>query len=63
MAKTRLMSLGSNGDYFPKGYGQPPRAESVPEPRLDEAVLFEDFLTAKLRKPPHPVLLDILHKF
>jgi hypothetical protein len=41
----------------------PPWAESVPDPRLDEAVVFEDFFAAGLRMPPHPVLLDILHKF
>jgi hypothetical protein len=25
--------------------------------------VFKDFFTAGLRIPPHPVLLDILHKF
>jgi hypothetical protein len=32
MMKAHLMSLGSNNHYFPKGYGRPPEAESVPDP-------------------------------
>jgi tRNA A37 threonylcarbamoyladenosine synthetase subunit TsaC/SUA5/YrdC len=37
--------------------------ESMHAPRADEAIVFDDFFTAGLRMPPHPVLLDILHKF
>jgi hypothetical protein len=49
--------------YFPKGYGQPPDAESVSEPRANKAVIFEDFFAIGLRMPPHLVLVDILCKF
>jgi hypothetical protein len=35
----------------------------VPDPRPDEAITFEDFFAARLRMPPHLVLLDILRKF
>jgi hypothetical protein len=35
----------------------------VPNPRPDEAVVFEDFFVAGLHMPPHLVLLDILRKF
>jgi hypothetical protein len=63
MMKTHLGSLGEHDHYFPKGYSCPLGAESMPEARLDKAVMFEDFFTARLRIPPHPVLLDILHKF
>jgi hypothetical protein len=38
-------------------------AESVLEAWANKAVVFEDFFTARLRMPPHPVLMDILHKF
>jgi hypothetical protein len=37
--------------------------ETVPEPHEDEAMLFEEFCTARLRMPPHPVLTDILLKY
>jgi hypothetical protein len=63
MMKTRLVSLRSSGHYFSKGYGGRPGAESVPESRPDEAIVFKDLFTAGLRIPPHPVLLDILCKF
>jgi tRNA A37 threonylcarbamoyladenosine synthetase subunit TsaC/SUA5/YrdC len=33
------------------------------QPNLDEAVVFEEFFTAGLRMPLHPVLADILQKF
>jgi tRNA A37 threonylcarbamoyladenosine synthetase subunit TsaC/SUA5/YrdC len=36
---------------------------SVPEPRANEPVMFEDFFTTGLRMPPHPVFVDILLKF
>jgi hypothetical protein len=56
MTKARLVSLRSNGHYFPKGYGRSPGMESVPDPRPDEAVMFKDFFAAGLRMSPHPVL-------
>jgi hypothetical protein len=58
--KARISDLES----FPKGSARPPSIESVPTPNEDdEAVVFEDFFAAGLRIPPHPMLLDILHKF
>jgi hypothetical protein len=63
MMKARLVSLGSNGQYFPKGYGRLPGMEYVPNTRLDEAVVFEDFFAARLRMPPYLGLLDIFRKF
>jgi hypothetical protein len=55
--KTHIGSMESHAHYFPKGYGQPPGAESVPEPRANEAIVLRTLLL------PHPVLTDILHKF
>jgi hypothetical protein len=55
--------MESYARYFPKGCCRPPSAEYVTEPRANEAIVFEDFFTAGLRMPPHPVLVDILHKF
>jgi hypothetical protein len=63
MMKTCPVSLGSSGHYFSKGYGGRPGAESMPESRLDEAVVFKDLFTVGLHMPPHPVLLDSLCKF
>jgi hypothetical protein len=60
MMKTQPGSLKNHCHYFPKGYGRPPGVESVPAPRAGEAIVFEDFFTAGLCMPPHPVLVDIL---
>jgi hypothetical protein len=61
--RTRIGSLESYSRYFLKGYGRLPSAESVPDPQTNEAMVFEDFFTAGLLMLPHPILLDILHKF
>jgi hypothetical protein len=63
VTKTRLRSLESYTRYFPKGYDHPPGAEYVSDPRENEVVVFKDFFTVGLRMPPHPVHVDILHKF
>jgi hypothetical protein len=63
ITRTRLTSMESYARYFPMGYGQAPSTESVSEPRANEVVVFEEFFAAGLRMPPHPVLVDILHKF
>jgi hypothetical protein len=63
VTKARLTSLESFTHYIPKGYAPPPGAESVPDPQEDEVVVFEDFFTTSHRIPPHPILIDILHKF
>jgi hypothetical protein len=61
--KTHVGSMESYTHYFPEGYGQPPSAEFVPEPRANDAIIFEDFFTAELRMPPLSVIVDILRKF
>jgi hypothetical protein len=63
VTRGRILDLKSSSQLFPKGSTRPPGIESVPAPREDEAVVFEDFFIAGLRIPPHPVLLSILHKF
>jgi hypothetical protein len=63
MMRACVMALESFARYFLKGFARPPGTESVPDPRENEAVIFEDFFAAGLRIPPHPILLDILHKF
>jgi hypothetical protein len=49
--------------YFAEGMGRVPEEETVLEPQLDEAVVFEEYFSAGLRMPPHPVLANILLKF
>jgi hypothetical protein len=61
--KIQLGSMESYTHYFTKGHGRPLDVESIPEPQANEAVIFEDFFTAGLCMPPHPVLVDILRKF
>jgi hypothetical protein len=63
ITRTQIGSLESYRRNFPKRYDRPPGGESVPNPRPDEAVVFEDFFTAGLHMPPHPVLVVILRKF
>jgi hypothetical protein len=48
---------------FADGMGHEPREETMSEPQDDEAMVFEEFFTAGLRMPPHPMLADILLKY
>jgi hypothetical protein len=52
-----------NIGYFAEGMGRERGEETVPEPHPDEAVVFEEFFSAGLMMPPHPVLANILLKF
>jgi hypothetical protein len=49
--------------YFTNGMGHEPGEETMSEPHVDEAVLFEEFFTTGLRMPLHPVLVAILLKY
>jgi hypothetical protein len=49
--------------YFADSMGHEPGEETMPEPRANKVVLFEEFFTAGLRMPPHPVLAAILFKY
>jgi hypothetical protein len=46
-----------------RGRGGGKGEKTVPEPDSNGAVMFEEFFTAGLRMPLHPVLVDILLKF
>jgi hypothetical protein len=61
--RTRIGSLESYDRYFPKGHNQPPGSESVLNPQLDQAVVFEDFFAASIRMMLNSVLVEILRKF
>jgi hypothetical protein len=63
ITKAHLASLEINTHYFLKGYGCLPGVGSIPSPRANEAVVFEDLFTTRLHMPLHPVLADILCKF
>jgi hypothetical protein len=63
VTKGRISDLESSSRFFPNGFAWPLGMESILVPKEDETVVFEDFFTAGLRIPPHPMLLDILHKF
>jgi hypothetical protein len=49
--------------YFMKGVGRAPSEETVMEPNIDEAVVFENFFNVGLRMPQHPALVEILLMF
>jgi hypothetical protein len=61
--RRHISDLENSFHFFLKGFAQPPGIESVLVPKENEAVVFEDFFVAGLCIPPHPMLLDILHKF
>lgn len=49
--------------HFPEGKGRPPCGEIVPQPEVDEAVLFKDFFACGLRIPPVYFLHLVLETF
>jgi O-methyltransferase involved in polyketide biosynthesis len=49
--------------YFAEGAVRELWEEIVLEPAEDEAIVFEEFFTARLWMPPQPVLADILVRF
>jgi hypothetical protein len=49
--------------YCSEGSACEPGEETVLEPVDDEAVMFEEFFTMRLRMPPHPALTKILLKY
>jgi hypothetical protein len=59
---SRIKEMTEKG-YFADGEARAPRAETVPELEEGEAIVYEDFLVAGLRMPPHAALVDILLKF
>jgi hypothetical protein len=63
VTRGRISDLGNSFRFFLKGFARPPGLESVPVPKENEPVVFEEFFTTGLRIPTHPVLLDILRKF
>jgi hypothetical protein len=61
--KARHASQESIARYFLEGHGRPLGVESLPNPRENEAMVFEDVFVAGLCMHPHLVLVHILHKF
>jgi hypothetical protein len=57
-----IWEMIDNG-YFADGMARAPGEETIPDSHADEAIVFEEFFSAGLRMPPHPVLSDILQKF
>jgi hypothetical protein len=62
MTMSQIRGMIDRG-YFADGMGREPGEETMPEPHVNEAMLFEEFFTAGLRMPPHPVLAAILLKY
>jgi hypothetical protein len=59
---SRIRDMIDHG-YFAEGGAHTPGEETIPKPKNDEPIIFEEFFTAGFRIPPHPVLADILLKF
>jgi hypothetical protein len=58
----KIKEMEENG-YFTRDEARAPGAETVSEPRDDEAMVYEDFFVTGLCMPPHPALADILLHF
>ena len=51
MTEDAIKALEYEG-YFLAGKGHPPRGEIVPQPEVDEVVVFKDFFACGIRIPP-----------
>jgi hypothetical protein len=58
--RCRISDLKNSFRFFSKGFARPLGVESIPVPKENEGVVFEDFFIAGLRIPPHPMLLYTL---
>jgi hypothetical protein len=63
VGRTWVMTLETHTHYFLKGYCWAPNTKTVPAPRANEVVVFDDLFSAGLHILPHPVLVEILPKF
>jgi hypothetical protein len=63
VTRGRILNLENSFRFFPKGFARLPGIESVLVPKENEAVVYKDVFVDSVHIPPHPVLLDILHKF
>jgi hypothetical protein len=61
VAVSRIHGMINRG-YFAEGMAHELGEETIPEPNSDKAVFYEEFFSASLRMPSHPVLADILLK-
>jgi hypothetical protein len=52
---SRIHGMVDNG-YFTDGMGHEPGEETIPEPNVDEAMVFKEFFSTGLRIPLHPLL-------
>jgi hypothetical protein len=59
---SRICRMVNNG-CFADGMGHEPGEGTVLEHQNDEVAVFQEFFTAGLRMPLHPVLADILLKY
>ena len=62
MTEEAIKALEDEG-CFPEGKGRPLRGETVPQPEVDEAVVFKDFFACGLRIPPVYFLRLVLETF
>jgi hypothetical protein len=52
---SRIHGMVDNG-YFTDGMGHEPGEETIPEPNVDEVMVFKEFFSTGLRIPLHPLL-------
>ena len=62
MTEEAIKALEDEG-CFPTGKGRPSCGETVPQPDVDEAVVFKDFFACGLRIPPVYFLRLVLETF
>ena len=59
MTEEEIKALEDEG-CFPTGKGRPSRGETVPQPEVNEAVVFKDLFTCGLHIPPFYFLRLVL---
>jgi hypothetical protein len=59
---SRIRDMMDQG-YFTEGGARAPGEETIPELERNEAIVFEEIFTTRLRMSSNPILSDILLKF
>ena len=49
--------------WFARDSTRPSRGETVPDPKNDKVVIFKEFFEARLRFPPHLLVIGVLKRF
>ena len=49
--------------WFVRDATRPSEGETIPNPHDDEVVVYKEFFDARLRFPPHPLVIGVMKRF